>query len=992
MTARGLLKDGSAGDLDLYGVPGFATTFIAGPNTRMTGNSGMDIYVYNAGSGEVHISDPGGGAVRFGSGVSAVATLGLGEGSLVINLGNQGDIIHLENFDPADAENFSSVLDFEFADGSVLSLQDLLDQGFDLSGTSDADTITGTSVTDRILAGAGDDLLQGGRGDDTLGGGAGSDVYLFSSGDGLDTINEDDSTAGNVDTIRFDDSVSVADVRVSREGFSLYLSMDGSTDRIEISNWFAEGADTVEQVEFADGTVWGKADLEARLPTLVTGTEGDEVLDGSEAFEILDGQGGSDILSGGAGNDVYLFKRGDGQDLIDDYDETLGNIDAIRFDSDISAADVRVTRDSYGHLFLGIDGTEDRIQLNNWLQGEAYQVERVLFADGTVWNQEDLEAMAVYGPSEGRDFLEGTEDGDFLMGLGGVDELYGMSGNDIIDGGSGDDEIEGGEGDDLVAGGTGDDRLNDEAGSDVYLYSRGDGSDYIQDYDEIVGNVDTLRFYDGTIVASDVKVTRSFDELYLDIVGTGDRITLGGWFIGGGSSQMEQIEFYDGTVWSAAMLESLVVVGDASEDSDELVGTTGDDTINGLGGEEDQLFGMGGNDTLDGGAGLDYLSGGVGSDVYLFGRGSGEDVIDDFGESVADIDTLRFNNSVEVADITVSRDVGGTLFLSINGTDDKVQINNWFADAPLLAEQIERIEFHDGTVWTSQTLSAMATFLGTPGQDYFSGSQGNDMLRGLDGNDILFGGDGSDVLEGGAGNDNLMDMAGSSNYFNGGSGDDQLLSDVGANLFIGGTGNDSITSETGPDVIAFNVGDGQDTLHINGFEQSQDDTISLGGAGLDYANLSLEKNGSDLVLKLSGTDQLTLTDWYGSTPKQTVLNLQLVSEAMAAFDANSSDPLLNKKVQTFDFQGLVGAFDAARTATPGLSSWALSNGLTQFHLAGSDSEALGGDLAYHYGADGTLAGMGLGKAQEVLTNAQFGAQAQTIHSTASLQEGLVRLG
>jgi hypothetical protein len=131
---------------------------------------------------------------------------------------------------------------------------------------------------------------------------------------------------------------------------------------------------------------------------------------------------------------------------------------------------------------------------------------------------------------------------------------------------------------------------------------------------------------------------------------------------------------------------------------------------------------------------------------------------------------------------------------------------------------------------------------------------------------------------------------------------------------------------------------------------------------------------------------------YASTPKQSVLNLQLVAEAMAAFDANSSDPLLNKKVQTFDFQGLVGAFDAARAATPGLSSWALSNGLTQFHLAGSDSEALGGDLAYHYGADGTLAGMGLGKAQEVLTNAQFGAQAQAINPTASLQEGLIRLG
>ncbi|MFS2036840.1 calcium-binding protein [Polaromonas sp. CT11-55] len=549
LTDRGLIKDGSAGDMDLHGIPGFATTFIAGPNTRMTGNSGMDIYVYNAGSGEVHITDPGGGAVRFGSGVSATATLGLGDGSLLIQLGNQDDKIYLENFDPSNAGNFQSVWNFEFAGGSTLNLQDLLNQGFDLSGTADAETINGTSVTDRILGGAGDDVLRGGRGDDTLDGGAGSDVYLFSRGDGVDTINESDATPGNVDTIRFDDSVSVADVRVSREGLNLYLGTDGSTDRIQISNWFADGANTVEQVEFADGTVWN-----------------------------------------------------------------------------------------------------------------------------------------------------------------------------------------------------------------------------------------------------------------------------------------------------------------------------------------------------------------------------------------------------------------------------------------------------------AQTLTDMAIFLGTPDQDDLVGSQGNDMLRGLDGDDILFGGDGFDVLEGGAGNDSLSDMAGSSNYFNGGSGDDQLLGSTGANLLIGGTGNDAITSDSGPDVIAFNVGDGQDTLYVNDSVPNLEDTISLGGAGLDYANLSLEKNGSDLVLKLSGTDQLTLADWYAGTPRQSVLNLQLVAEAMSAFDANSGDPLLNKKVQTFDFQGLVGAFDTARTATPGLSSWALSNGLTQFHLAGSDSEALGGDLAYHYGADGTLAGMGLGKAQEVLTNAQFGAQAQGIHSTASLQEGLVRLG
>jgi hypothetical protein len=53
------------------------------------------------------------------------------------------------------------------------------------------------------------------------------------------------------------------------------------------------------------------------------------------------------------------------------------------------------------------------------------------------------------------------------------------------------------------------------------------------------------------------------------------------------------------------------------------------------------------------------------------------------------------------------------------------------------------------------------------------------------------------------------------------------------------------------------------------------------------------------------------------------LNLQAVAETMAGYDPNSTDPLLNKKVQRFDFQVLVDAFDQAgrpiRCATAGRS-------------------------------------------------------------------------
>jgi uncharacterized protein YuzE len=122
-----------------------------------------------------------------------------------------------------------------------------------------------------------------------------------------------------------------------------------------------------------------------------------------------------------------------------------------------------------------------------------------------------------------------------------------------------------------------------------------------------------------------------------------------------------------------------------------------------------------------------------------------------------------------------------------------------------------------------------------------------------------------------------------------------------------------------------------------------------------------------------------------------VLNLQVITEAMAGYDPGSSDSLLDNKVERFDFSALVAAFDQARAANKNLQRWSMMDQLLDAHLAGSDTEALGGDLAYQYGKNGTLAGIGVAKAQEVLGSAAFGAQPQALRPLASLQEGMVTL-
>jgi hypothetical protein len=120
-----------------------------------------------------------------------------------------------------------------------------------------------------------------------------------------------------------------------------------------------------------------------------------------------------------------------------------------------------------------------------------------------------------------------------------------------------------------------------------------------------------------------------------------------------------------------------------------------------------------------------------------------------------------------------------------------------------------------------------------------------------------------------------------------------------------------------------------------------------------------------------------------------VLNLQFIPDG--EYDAASGDPLRNNQVQRFDFLGLVGAFDSARKASPGLTSWALTNALLQFHLSGSDDFALGGDLAYWYAKNRGFGGISVSAAQEVLGAASFGSEAQALRPFNGLQEGFVKL-
>jgi hypothetical protein len=155
--------------------------------------------------------------------------------------------------------------------------------------------------------------------------------------------------------------------------------------------------------------------------------------------------------------------------------------------------------------------------------------------------------------------------------------------------------------------------------------------------------------------------------------------------------------------------------------------------------------------------------------------------------------------------------------------------------------------------------------------------------------------------------------------------------------------------------------------------------------------LLFQKSGNNLILTAGGTDQVTFTNYYANASNRSVDKLQVVVEGTADYDAGSGDALRNKKIATFDFGGLVSAFDAALVANPGLTSWALTNALVAQHLGGSDTAAIGGDLAYRYGRFDALSDISFTPAAALLAAGGFGTTAQALQSLGSLQDSSARL-
>ncbi|MBB3221963.1 beta strand repeat-containing protein [Pseudoduganella umbonata] len=849
---------GGTGNDDLYGEAGADRLDGGAGKDYLAGAAGADVYLFGKGSGQDTVynydSDAVGAnadKVLLGAGIATTGiTLLRSYNDLVLKINGTDDQLTVQGYFSSDATTASVVETIQFADGTIWNVATVKSKV--LAATASNDTITGYASADSLSGLDGNDTVQGNGGNDTMAGGTGADTLY--GDDGNDSVNGD---AGN--------------------------------DR---------GHGGAGDDSLAGGT-------------------GDDELYGDAGADRFDGGAGKDYLSGGAGADVYLFGKGSGIDTVYNYDgDAVGALaDKVLLGTGITTAGVTLQR-YYNDLILKLNGTSDRLTIQGYFTTDASTssaVETIEFADGTVWNvaavkskvlagTANYDAITGYGTADslsgldGNDTVNGNGGNDTVAGGTGADTLYGDEGNDSVSGDAGSDRAWGGAGNDSLAGGSGDDDLYGEAGTDrldggtgrdylaggtgadVYVFGKGSGQDTVYNYDSDALGTDADKVLLGSGIApAGVTLLRSYNDLILNINGTDDQLTIQGYFTGEGTtaSAVETLQFADGTVWNVAAVKARLSNPPVLP-SKTIYGTALGENLTGDAGN-DYLYGYAGNDRLDGGAGNDYLDGGAGNDTYLFGVGSGRDTISAYDSTAGKVDAIVLGAGVTAANLTVTRD-SSTLVLKINGTPDELRVSNYFYNDAAGSYQLEQIRFADGTTWNVAAVKAKAQ-VATAGNDVLYGYATADALAGLGGNDTLYGAAGNDTLDGGADADTLYGEDGDDSLVGGahddrvdggnghdtvlgGTGSDALYGNAGNDRLDGGAGNDTLDGGAGNDVYLFGWGAGNDTISAYDATAGKVDAIQL-GAGILPTSVTATRDGSSLVLKLSGTgEELRVASYF----------------------------------------------------------------------------------------------------------------------------------
>ena len=927
---------GNAGNDSIYGGNGGWDTFDGGTgNDSMVGGADCDTYFV---LGNDVIFDSGGtDTVKFAPGITADSLeFGLSgimyDNGIVITNKNTGERLRLQNWF-AGAE--FKIEHFKFDNDTELTAQDINDRaiavGLVVAGASGETVwgpdylgahIYGNNGNDILYAGLYADTIDGGAGNDQICSGYGSDTILWGRGSGQDMILD---YGGTQDRIVLGSDILPSDIQLARSGDNMTLSIVGSTDSLTINNW-GLCEEMIEQIEFADGTIWDEACIKQRLLVSTDGNDaingfssndsikggmGADTLTGGSGDDTLDGGAGIDSLSGDMGDDTYIVDAGDsvyenynaGNDTVRSYinftlSANVENLTLMGTNALLGTGNVLdnvMTGNGAGSTLaagLGndtyvISSTNDVIMEN---AGEGTDIVKSTIAY-TLGN--NLEYLYLIGA----DAIGATGNGsdNYMFGGLGNNTINGAAGNDIVLGGAGDDQVNGDAGNDYLYGGSGNDTVNGGDGNDqlfggsgVNVLMGGTGNDTLEG-----GRGGWYATWDGEPVSSlntgaNTMMGGVGDDAY-NILGSDD-VVVENASEGDFDIAYSYIHSYTLTdnVEDLKLYADAAFNGDGNFGNNWIAGNANANILNG-GGGNDELYGWEGEDTLDGGAGDDTIAGGSGNwkvshgvltwewynsangnDTYLFNRGGGHDEIYDRDSMTGNQDKILLGNDIQTSDVVLRRetitmmdDVADHLVLTINGTSDSVTVKNWFDESN--EWKVEQIVFADGTVW-DESIIRQKVLQPTTGDDYLVGYSSNEVLTGLAGSDTIYAMAGDDNITGDADND----------YLYGGEGNDTI---------DGGTGNDVLEGDAGDDRYIFDRGYGRDTISGDGVAAGIDivqlgsnllpGDINLSKSIYDYGDGNLI---TDLVFSIEGTsDTLTVSNWDNGSADRNIDQIQFAN-------------------------------------------------------------------------------------------------------------------
>ena len=613
---------------------------------------------------------------------------------------------------------------------------------------------------------------------------------------------------------------------------SWQLRFKGHSDVLTGSLGFGPEAmsdlNSLQAIEFADGTVWAPSQILLQLQQAdhatfeVQGSEAGQTMVGdgrSHAFygfggnDTLSGSSANDTLVGGAGSNRYLFNQGWGQDVV--VSDWLS--DEVVMGPGLRADQMTVVRKGRD-LQLGWAGSTDTLTLSGLagLQLVAGQAQGLIrFADGATRSFKDL--FQTY-------FQVGTAQGDRLVASDVAVRLQGGAGDDLIIGGAGADSLEGGAGDDTISVGAGTVFLDGGAGNDLFVrdlgrpgnmsmrFGRGSGHDTVSHLYLVDENKTTRVVLDQGINPGDVTLYRSEianreGDLMLRINDTGDTLLLEGALSPYYWDNAVALAFADGTTWTAGQLKSGSVPMVDLVANQPVTGTTGADTLTAA---------LGDNTLVSGGS----------ADTFVINAPLGHQVINLAGTVPTDLQTIVIHGKVNQDNVRISNI--GDIRVDLGGWAD-VTITGWSATAttPKL-----KLVFDDGTVLTEQSLADRAR-LGTSGSEMLPSSAGSDRY----------------VLAPGQGNDTIAAFQGDRIVL---TTDDVTLRRYSVDLSSRGYHNDFTDLQTGLEIVFNATGES-----VRVFDRQRYYTGPFSG-GYNYTNAFL--NSNQVVIEMADGRQLTGQD------------------------------------------------------------------------------------------------------------------------------------